>query len=116
MEQSTNMMLRAFDEMFPNEDAVRAWFEKARWPSGPECYHCGAIGKALSGLRRCVVEANASVMADGLPAYKHIGKGQAHFPVEHDGCLETQDRCLDRSVDLPTMERGAEHCGAVARL
>lgn len=33
--------------MFPDEDAARAWFEKARWPSGPECYHCGAAGNAL---------------------------------------------------------------------
>ena len=31
----------------PDEDAARAWFEKARWPSGPECYHCGAVGNAL---------------------------------------------------------------------
>ena len=42
-----NLSLRAFNEMFPDEDAARAWFEQARWPSGPECYHCGAAGNAL---------------------------------------------------------------------
>ena len=40
------MTLRAFNEMFPDEDAARAWFERSRWPLGPECYHCGAIGQA----------------------------------------------------------------------
>ena len=42
-----NLSLRAFNEMFPDEDAARAWFEKARWPNGPKCCHCGAIGNAL---------------------------------------------------------------------
>ncbi|WP_366941404.1 transposase, partial [Acidocella sp.] len=42
-----NLLLRAFNEMFPDEDAARAWFEKARWPNGPKCCHCGAIGNAL---------------------------------------------------------------------
>lgn len=40
------MSLRAFNAMFPDEDAARAWFEHARWPNGPECYHCGLVGKA----------------------------------------------------------------------
>lgn len=40
------MSLRAFNALFPDEDAARAWFEKARWPHGPECYHCGLVGKA----------------------------------------------------------------------
>ena len=40
------MSLRAFNEMFPDEDAARAWLERARWPNGPECYHCGVIGNA----------------------------------------------------------------------
>jgi hypothetical protein len=32
--------------MFSDEDAERAWFKRARWPNGPECYHCGVIGNA----------------------------------------------------------------------
>jgi transposase-like protein len=40
------MSLRAFNAMFPDEDAAQAWFEHARWPHGPECYHCGLVGKA----------------------------------------------------------------------
>ena len=40
------MSLRAFNEMFPDEDAARTWFERARWPNGPECYHCGVAGNA----------------------------------------------------------------------
>lgn len=40
------MPLRAFNEMFPDEDAARAWFERSRWSHGPECYHCGAGGNA----------------------------------------------------------------------
>ena len=40
------MTLRAFHEMFPDEDAARAWFERSRWSRGPECYHCGAVGNA----------------------------------------------------------------------
>lgn len=31
-----NIPLRAFSEMFPGEDAAGEWFEKARWPDGPE--------------------------------------------------------------------------------
>ena len=42
----TGMSLRAFNEMFPDEDAARTWFERARWPNGPECYHCGVAGNA----------------------------------------------------------------------
>ena len=41
------MALRAFNEMFLKEDIARASFEKGRWPSGPECYHCSAISKAI---------------------------------------------------------------------
>jgi transposase-like protein len=28
---------------FHDEDAARAWFEAARWPSGPVCPHCGSL-------------------------------------------------------------------------
>ena len=40
------MTIRAFNEIFPDEDAARAWFERSRWSHGPECYHCGAVGNA----------------------------------------------------------------------
>jgi len=42
----TALTLRAFNALFPDEDAARAWFERARWPDGPTCYHCGTVGKA----------------------------------------------------------------------
>jgi len=41
-----NLMLRAFSKIFPHKDAARMWFEKAHWPNGPECCHCGWIGNA----------------------------------------------------------------------
>ena len=40
------MSLRAFNEMFPDEDAARKRFEKSRWPVGPACPKCGAINHA----------------------------------------------------------------------
>ena len=30
-------------KMFPDDDAVEAWFALARWPNGPECPHCGCM-------------------------------------------------------------------------
>lgn len=36
-----------FNALFPDEDAARAWFEKARWPNGPECRRCGSVGDAI---------------------------------------------------------------------
>ena len=29
--------LRAFYALLPDEHAARVWFDKARWPNGPEC-------------------------------------------------------------------------------
>jgi len=40
------MSLRAFNAMFPDEDAARTWFERARWPHGPECPKCGSVNHA----------------------------------------------------------------------
>lgn len=40
------MSLRAFTDLFPDEDAARTWFDKARWPNGPECPSCGTIGRS----------------------------------------------------------------------
>ena len=30
-------------EMFPDDDAAEAWFEKQRWPDGPYCLRCGTF-------------------------------------------------------------------------
>lgn len=40
------MTLNEFRNRFPDEDAARAWFERARWPDGPECPRCGLVGRA----------------------------------------------------------------------
>ena len=40
------LSLSAFNTMFPDEEAARRWFERARWPDGPECPHCGEVGHA----------------------------------------------------------------------
>ena len=40
------LSLSAFSAMFPDEEAARQWFERARWPNGPECPHCGKVGHA----------------------------------------------------------------------
>ena len=42
----SSVTLRGLNEMFPDEGAARACFEKVRWPHGPECYHCGTAGEA----------------------------------------------------------------------
>jgi DNA-directed RNA polymerase subunit RPC12/RpoP len=34
------------EPQFQNEDAAREWLEKARWPEGVVCPHCGLIGEA----------------------------------------------------------------------
>jgi transposase-like protein len=34
------------DPIFNDEEAARRHFEAIRWPSGPECPHCGVIGEA----------------------------------------------------------------------
>ena len=46
MSRSVAMSLRAFNALLPGEDAARAWFERARWPHGPQCPSCGVVGNA----------------------------------------------------------------------
>lgn len=46
MNRPAAMSLRAFNVLFPDEDAARAWFERARWPHGPQCPSCGVVGNA----------------------------------------------------------------------
>lgn len=45
------------EPQFTNEDAARAWFEAARWPSGPVCPNCGSLkhyaNKSKPGVYRC---------------------------------------------------------------
>ena len=44
------------DRRFQDEDAARAWFEAARWPTGPVCPHCGSFTKYATkkpGRYRC---------------------------------------------------------------
>ncbi|QSR85430.1 transposase [Methylacidimicrobium sp. B4] len=50
----TALTLRAFPDLFPDEDAARAWFERARWPDGPMCPVCGCVNHAswLRTIRR----------------------------------------------------------------
>ncbi len=50
----TGLMLRAFHDLFPDEDSARAWFERARWPDGPMCPVCGWVNHAcwLRTIRR----------------------------------------------------------------
>ena len=41
---------------FTDETAARAWFEAARWPSGPVCPHCGSVkhyATKKAGRYRC---------------------------------------------------------------
>jgi len=40
------LSLRAFNALFPDEDSARGWFERARWPHGPECGGCGSVNRA----------------------------------------------------------------------
>ena len=30
-------------QLFPNEEAARKWFESIIWPDGPQCPHCGSL-------------------------------------------------------------------------
>src|SRR5438105_10864210 len=49
------------DPIFTDENAARVHFEKLRWPDGPVCHHCGAVGEATElkgastrpGLYKC---------------------------------------------------------------
>lgn len=46
MSRSADMSLRAVNALFPDEDAARGWFERARWPHSPQCSSCGVVGNA----------------------------------------------------------------------
>ena len=41
---------------FHSEEAARQWFEKARWPQGPNCPKCGTLEPYTTkktGVYRC---------------------------------------------------------------
>lgn len=43
-------------KQFTDEEAARVWFEAARWPSGPNCPHCGSLkhyATKKAGRYRC---------------------------------------------------------------
>lgn len=48
---------------FHHADAARSYLEANRWPNGPECPHCGSLGKAYgvkgrkvrAGLYKCAL-------------------------------------------------------------
>jgi transposase-like protein len=39
-------MTKLTDEIFHNEEAARAHFERIRWPEGRTCPHCGTVGNS----------------------------------------------------------------------
>lgn len=41
-----SLTMGQFNSMFPDENGTRTWFERARWPHGPECPKCGSINHA----------------------------------------------------------------------
>ena len=55
---TAHINLLQFVERFHDEDACREMLESLRWPNGPACNRCGAIGDrigrvATRGLWRC---------------------------------------------------------------
>ncbi|MSP46956.1 MAG: IS1595 family transposase [Xanthobacteraceae bacterium] len=64
---------------FSNEDATRAWFEAARWPSGPNCPHCGSLkhyatkkaGRYRCGEKEC--RKDYTVMTKSVMERSHAG-------------------------------------------
>lgn len=70
----TNLTLREFTALFPDEDAARAWFEYARWPDGPACHHCGAVNDATRiesrGIWRCRACSKQFSVTAGTPMHK----------------------------------------------
>jgi transposase-like protein len=46
------LTLTALQARFCDEDKCLAFLERARWPSGPECPHCGVVNRASRVARR----------------------------------------------------------------
>ncbi|MGF1606248.1 MAG: IS1595 family transposase [Rhodothalassiaceae bacterium] len=70
----TNLTLREFNALFPDEEAARAWFERSRWPDGPTCYHCGVVNEARRiesrGTWRCRACGSQFSVTAGTPMHK----------------------------------------------
>ena len=68
------LTLRQFNAMFPDEDTARAWFERARWPSGPECPSCGTVNHSawLKNARRwnCMACRHQFTVTAGTPMHR----------------------------------------------
>ena len=45
--------LMQLTEMFPDEDAARAWFEAHVWPEGRHCPRCGSERTHEASHKRC---------------------------------------------------------------
>ena len=39
-------IMQLMDDIFPDEDAARKWFESTRWPDGRACGRCGSLNTA----------------------------------------------------------------------
>ncbi len=70
-ERIMNMALRAFNKVFPDEDAARAWFGKTRWPNGPHVTLQGVWQR-----RRTLRDARKPISAAG-----HMGNRPARLIV-----------------------------------
>ena len=49
----TTMNLKDFMAQYGDEDGVREFFEKSRWPYGAECPHCHSIERIRPVPKRC---------------------------------------------------------------
>jgi transposase-like protein len=71
---TTALTLRAFNDLFPDEDAARTWFERARWPDGPICPVCGCVDRAcwLRTVRRweCIACRRQFTVTAGTPMHR----------------------------------------------
>ena len=61
-------------EMFPDEAAAAAWFERIRWPDGRRCPHCGS-------------ERTAPV-ASARPMPYHCGACRTYFSVKTGSVMQ----------------------------
>ena len=91
------MTIDLTNEIFTNEDAARAHFEKLRWPNGAVCPHCGSVDKATElkgkstrkGLYKCR-ECNKPFTATIGTLYE-----RSHIPL-HKWLLATHLMCASK--------------------
>ncbi len=95
-----NLSLRAFNEMFPDEDAARAWFEKARWAERPRvlslrggwqrALHAKDRVLALQGMREAVQRHGRHADAPDTSAATDMGSGDLSDRVLVEGHLGSE--------------------------